>query len=124
MKTTSRVRKRTRRMKEIQKQKQNCCHHLTREMGGGSTQVTFQVVTDEISRMADTDTFTFKNMAGQRYTLYAHSYLGYGLDHAQAKLRSLTTGDQDPCYPVGYMRKSVEDSSQLVKGSGNAELCQ
>jgi len=94
------------------------------EMGGGSTQVTFQVVTDEISRMADTDTFTFKNMAGQRYTLYAHSYLGYGLDHAQAKLRSLTTGDQDPCYPVGYMRKSVEDSSQLVKGSGNAELCQ
>jgi hypothetical protein len=99
------------------------------EMGGGSTQVTFEVGSAEASRIVDEDKFTFTNLAGTPFHLYAHSYLGYGMDHAQAKLRSLipTSEAEDPCYPSGYIRPISDQSAEatrIIAGRGNADACQ
>jgi len=93
------------------------------EMGGGSTQVAFQI--DKGSEVVESDHFTFKTAMGKEYHVYAHSYLGYGQDHAQAKLLELLPADnaQDPCYPEGYQRKGAE-AIGTVSGTGNAKACQ
>lgn len=91
------------------------------EMGGGSTQVTFQV--SNTDKVADIDRFEFTTALGLKYSLYAHSYLNFGQDYAQNSLREVlpVASLEDPCYPVGYLRKS--SSGEIVKGSANAELC-
>jgi len=91
------------------------------EMGGGSTQVSFQV--DASARVAEIDSFVFRTSLGRRYHLYAHSYLGYGQDYAQAKLRDQLprASPTDPCYPKGYTRQSGE--SATISGGGNASGC-
>lgn len=96
------------------------------EMGGGSTQVTFEVDSEEASRVASDDSFTFTTLNGQSYHLYAHSYLGYGMDYAQSRLRTAMQGEtvEDPCYPEGYLRQAADDASSVIKGTGNAEACQ
>lgn len=112
------------------------------EMGGGSTQVAFEVPAIEATAVRDPDRFTFTTVLGKHYMLYAHSYLGYGLDYAQSQLKgvvpSSTPGSDeatDPCYPVGYQRPhsvaalaiAVADStsrSAVVKGSGDSAACQ
>jgi len=90
------------------------------EMGGGSTQVTFQV--DEPDLIPQSDRFDFTTVSGQRYHLYAHSYPGYGQDYAQEALQQRIPAEssEDPCYPLGYQR----GVTTLVKGSGNAEACE
>jgi hypothetical protein len=98
------------------------------EMGGGSTQVSFEVGSiEEVSKLEELDSFTFTTLSGAPHQLYAHSYLGYGLDHAQAKLRSMmATESEDPCYPVGYNRpgQKKDDEATLVTGTGDATACQ
>jgi len=96
------------------------------EMGGGSTQVTFEVPSSDATRIAEEDKFSFNAEGGQPYHLYAHSYLGFGQDHAQAKMIKLISSAEaeDPCYPVGYLRQSLDDPSRILQGAGNAELCQ
>jgi len=93
------------------------------EMGGGSTQVTFEITkTDQV---AISDAFTFQTARGRTYRLYAHSYLGYGQDHAQAHLRALMTASEteDPCYPQGYERPGTMGSASWVRGSGSGKSC-
>lgn len=91
------------------------------EMGGGSTQVSFEV--PATAHLVSSDSFIFTTALGRQYHTYSHSYLGYGQDYAQSKLRSalpkLTISD--PCYPKGYSRLSSE--SLLVSGAGNASSC-
>lgn len=96
------------------------------EMGGGSTQVTFEVHRDELPRIAGTDHFTFKTLTGQEYFLYAHSYLGFGQDYAQAKCAHSMKEEleDDPCYPVGYVRQAMGDNTKIIKGTGDAQACQ
>jgi len=91
------------------------------EMGGGSTQVTFQV--DDSAVVAENDAFVFTTFLGKSYRLYAHSYLGFGQDHAQMKLHGLLpeSSSEDPCYPVGYRRKS---SHGVIRGAGDTDKCQ
>ena len=57
------------------------------EMGGGSTQVTFEV--GEGPALEESDSFVFTTAQGRSHRLYAHSYLGYGQDYAQNHLREL-----------------------------------
>jgi len=95
------------------------------EMGGGSTQVSFQV--DVSEKVAESDSFVFTTALGKEYRLYAHSYLGYGQDYAQAKLRELVPPAEstDPCYPVGYRRRGPAAivTPTLVRGVGDADAC-
>jgi len=87
-------------------------------MGGGSTQVSFQVDHSEV--IAEADTFEFSTCSGKTYRLYAHSYLGFGMDYAQDKLRELWSTSNDPCYPVGYARPG----HILINGSGSSQDCE
>jgi len=89
------------------------------EMGGGSTQVTFQVKPSD--SLEPDDDFVFETALKKRYRTYAHSYLGFGQDHAQAAMRSLVGPSQDPCYPVGYNRSS--DAGAQVQGVGDGRSC-
>eukprot|EP00927_Polykrikos_kofoidii_P066705 TRINITY_DN62262_c0_g1_i1.p1 TRINITY_DN62262_c0_g1~~TRINITY_DN62262_c0_g1_i1.p1 ORF type:complete len:497 (+),score=51.77 TRINITY_DN62262_c0_g1_i1:44-1492(+) len=85
------------------------------EMGGGSTQIAYQV--DKFGDTPATDRFEFATLDGQQYKLYAHSYLNYGQDYAQSNLQKLLEASEgDPCYPVGYLRTGVH-------GTGSAEEC-
>jgi hypothetical protein len=73
--------------------------------------------------LTDLDKFTFTPLTGSPYYVYGHSYLGYGMDAAQAKLqKSMSSAEEtDPCYPNGYFRKNEE---KLVTGIGDATACQ
>jgi len=90
------------------------------EMGGGSTQVTFEVGNDV--ELADQDEFFFQTAQGKRYRLYAHSYMGFGQDYVQNELRKQIDKDleADPCYPKGYSRPSPRLS---ISGEGNLQDC-
>jgi hypothetical protein len=91
-------------------------------MGGGSTQVSFEVSRKEASRLKEPDAFIFTPLVGEPYHIYGHSYLGYGMDSAQARLqKSMSEVEADPCYPAGYFRKNNE---KLVSGTGDAAACQ
>jgi len=93
------------------------------EMGGGSTQVAFEVPQDE--DIDAKDTFVFQTAHDKQYRVYSHSYLGFGLDYAQRRLMSMTSASalQDPCYPDGYMRIESSTSSSLVNGTGDFQQC-
>lgn len=86
------------------------------EMGGGSTQVAFEVLTSDV--FAPEDEFHFFTAQGIRYRVYAHSYLGFGLDYARETMQASLPKDRvfDPCYPVGRLMGKVE-------GSGDSEEC-
>ncbi|CAK9044494.1 Probable apyrase 5 (AtAPY5) (ATP-diphosphatase) (ATP-diphosphohydrolase) (Adenosine diphosphatase) (ADPase) (NTPDase) (Nucleoside triphosphate diphosphohydrolase 5) [Durusdinium trenchii] len=91
------------------------------EMGGGSTQVSFQIEAQEVPKVAESDTFEFRTALGKTYHLYAHSYLGFGQDYAQDKLIDLSDGNQDPCYPKGYSR---ERHGSKMEGVGSSQQCE
>eukprot|EP00933_Yihiella_yeosuensis_P035988 TRINITY_DN29685_c0_g1_i1.p1 TRINITY_DN29685_c0_g1~~TRINITY_DN29685_c0_g1_i1.p1 ORF type:complete len:498 (-),score=89.57 TRINITY_DN29685_c0_g1_i1:83-1360(-) len=88
------------------------------EMGGGSTQVSFEI--DKTVNVADNDNFQFTTGLGKTYHLYAHSYLGFGLQYAQKALREKISGVQDPCYPQGYFRVH---GREVVNGTGSSTSC-
>jgi len=92
------------------------------EMGGGSTQVSFELQPGEKDRIPVTDFYQFQTALGKVYDLYAHSYLGFGQDYAQNKLKDLSDAGEDPCYPPGYSRVSRLGSS--VQGIGKSDLCE
>jgi len=93
------------------------------EMGGGSTQVTFEIDTGDM--VAVSDDFVFETALGRQYRLYAHSYLGYGQDHARDRLKALVPSGElyDPCYPHGYLRQGPAGSSSSIHGSGDFAHC-
>lgn len=93
------------------------------EMGGGSTQVSFEVDPSESQRLIDSDKFVFTTAVQRQYFVYAHSYLGYGQDYAQDKLKKLLDADgaTDPCYPKGHSRKN--SPGRVVNGTGDAASC-
>lgn len=90
------------------------------EMGGGSTQVTFQA--DPRATLAESDRYVFVTALGEEFVVYAHSYLGYGQDYAQTRMRDLLpTSALDPCYPPGYQRPGK--SPFPIKGGGDSDSC-
>eukprot|EP00405_Crypthecodinium_cohnii_P037255 CAMPEP_0206534990 /NCGR_PEP_ID=MMETSP0325_2-20121206/5871_1 /ASSEMBLY_ACC=CAM_ASM_000347 /TAXON_ID=2866 /ORGANISM="Crypthecodinium cohnii, Strain Seligo" /LENGTH=642 /DNA_ID=CAMNT_0054031893 /DNA_START=62 /DNA_END=1987 /DNA_ORIENTATION=- len=102
------------------------------EMGGGSAQVTFEV-TDPSQKLAEQDSYEFVTLLGKEYKVYAHSYLGYGQDYAQEKMKSAFkkalevaqgASPDDPCYPQGA-RWITDDATvaKVVAGMGKAKDC-
>ena len=74
------------------------------EMGGASSQVTVQLKGDAALVAADPTTTFVLQVAGQKYTLYTHSYLGFGQEQARSRYNSLLKGPglEDPCFNKGY----------------------
>ena len=61
-------------------------------------------------------------MGGKPHELFAHSYLGYGLNSAAQKIRAAgPPGGHHPCYPVGHVSKA--DGVDDVTGTGDAVAC-
>jgi len=53
---------------------------------------------------ADPSTTYTLTVAGQKYTLYTHSYLGFGQEQARSRYNALLKGPavEDPCFNKGY----------------------
>eukprot|EP00929_Paragymnodinium_shiwhaense_P064607 TRINITY_DN32397_c0_g2_i1.p1 TRINITY_DN32397_c0_g2~~TRINITY_DN32397_c0_g2_i1.p1 ORF type:complete len:525 (+),score=101.27 TRINITY_DN32397_c0_g2_i1:95-1669(+) len=94
------------------------------ELGGGSMQVAF-----EVPKNADIsleDSFSFTDALGQEYLIYAHSYLGFGVNYAQRTYEEEFPPNRldDPCYPLGQSRRArAAENSSTIGGSGNFEDC-
>mmetsp|Transcript_18493 Transcript_18493/g.51085 ORF Transcript_18493/g.51085 Transcript_18493/m.51085 type:complete len:1239 (-) Transcript_18493:233-3949(-) len=85
----------------------------TIEMGGASTQVTFEAPLDDAPSAS-----SYKLEVGDAtYILYTHSYLGYGQDQARASLNNiLADRSDDPCMPVGFTRPATADPEDVYFG--------
>ncbi|XP_059721401.1 ectonucleoside triphosphate diphosphohydrolase 8-like [Haemorhous mexicanus] len=74
------------------------------DLGGASTQITFQPGVP----VEDRNTSVFFRLYGTNYSLYSHSYLCYGQSQALKMLlaalhqASSSTQIKHPCYPQGY----------------------
>jgi len=90
------------------------------ELGGGSAQVTFEVAEDQKS-LAGEDSYLFTTLQGTQFRVYAHSYLGYGQDHAQERMKAaMSKAKVDPCYPRGSWQTSL---SEPIIGAGDSQEC-
>ena len=90
------------------------------EMGGGSSQVTFEV--SNVRGLSSNERYTFKDLKGRTYNLYAYSYLGFGQDYARTHYyKSLSSEEQsDPCCYPGRVCGDIHP----VFGSGNFDSCE
>jgi Golgi nucleoside diphosphatase len=85
------------------------------EMGGASTQVT-QIASTYADQKAIENGYSYDfSIQGERFVLYAHSYLGYGGDQARVRFNEYlktrrasapkpSSQLMDPCLNSGYMR--------------------
>jgi Golgi nucleoside diphosphatase len=90
------------------------------DLGGGSTQVVFEPVPPSdfgSKQIIPADTHAML-MGGVPHELFAHSYLGYGLNSAAEKIKmaTLPAGTPHPCYLKG-------GSGADIVGSGDATKC-
>jgi len=94
------------------------------EMGGESIQLTFLPQTPHPDGLAQ-ELITPMKVAERTYNLFAHSWMGYGMEAAQAKFDDfLVDEDATPCYLTGDVRKSTgADSTRTYKGEGNFLAC-
>jgi len=73
------------------------------DLGGGSTQIAFAVDTTTLSaeeRSVVTPKLHRMSFSGRSYTLYAHSYLGFGLNSARESIEKMA--QEHPCLPAGF----------------------
>ena len=107
-------------------------------MGGASLQVSQQAQTkEEIASVPPEHLFKF-TIEKDEYTLYVHSYLGYGAEQAREKLNTMLSfnanGNEvvDPCLNTGYSRDKIPPPSVYegisltngaVKGGSNTNSC-
>jgi hypothetical protein len=91
------------------------------EMGGASAQVTQLAPSEkDISEIPEDYRYAF-TIEGQTYTLYTHSYLGYGSEQARESYNHLllsqkagtpaATDITDPCLYEGYVRADKKSAS-------------
>ena len=74
------------------------------EMGGASSQVTVQLKGDAAVKSEDASTLYTLEVAGYNYSLYTHSYLGFGQEQARSRFNDMIQGAAvvDPCFNKGY----------------------
>ena len=71
-------------------------------MGGASLQISYPL--DESQFKHDDPDYVSVNL-NKKYHIYAHSYLGYGLDIAQKELQQQVPDKFPKCYPPGFDRE-------------------
>eukprot|EP01111_Echinosteliopsis_oligospora_P010991 TRINITY_DN3520_c0_g1_i2.p1 TRINITY_DN3520_c0_g1~~TRINITY_DN3520_c0_g1_i2.p1 ORF type:complete len:275 (+),score=48.81 TRINITY_DN3520_c0_g1_i2:591-1415(+) len=95
----------------------------TLDMGHGSTQITF--VPDQIGDMPSQYQFNF-TYEGQLYTIYSHSFAGYGYTQALYNANATAITGQDPseytnpCMLKGYTYDVLEEGS-IYSVSGESD---
>ena len=100
------------------------------EMGGASSQVSFEVQDEKVWDQLDNyHRFEFIDFYGHQRNIYAMSYLGFGRDHAYLRLDS-TLADassfsevNNPCHRKGYSKEHQAATTKLIKGTGDYTLC-
>jgi Golgi nucleoside diphosphatase len=97
------------------------------DLGGGSTQIVFEPVPpndfdDKLVAQSDTHAML---IGDQTHELFAHSYLGYGLNSAAEKIKNaLDVDSKHPCYPRGATISADPGSGSLnLLGGGDAASC-
>jgi apyrase len=84
------------------------------DMGGASAQITFLPEPGVMPADRGYDL----QIGTANYSLYVHSYNGWGANEARSRARALLPDKSDPCLPVGYV-----DPETNYTGSGNATAC-
>ncbi|KAJ1859340.1 Guanosine-diphosphatase [Coemansia sp. RSA 2703] len=112
----------------------------TFDLGGGSTQIVFEPRFEKWNpetggpQLAAGEHRYEMTYGGQEYTLYQHSYLGYGLMEARKKIKTLIAQEasssgkfsiEHPCFPPGFREEvtAVDGKSQVtIKGAAKSSL--
>ncbi|KAJ2868494.1 Guanosine-diphosphatase [Coemansia aciculifera] len=106
----------------------------TFDLGGGSTQIVFEPsfeIRDPVKggpQLAAGEHRYEMAYGGQNYTLYQHSYLGFGLNEARKKVKHLIAQEasdsgrlsvEHPCFPAGFREEvSTKDKKSEVTIKG------
>lgn len=91
------------------------------DLGGGSTQIVFEPKSEYALRNAPRE-HVYEMMYGKhKYTLYQHSFLGYGLMEARKKLMSIAIANNGDtaCLPNGWI-----DEETKIRGADNNDFNQ
>ncbi|KAI9500120.1 Guanosine-diphosphatase [Coemansia spiralis] len=111
----------------------------TFDLGGGSTQIVFEPRLEAWDssapggpQMAPGEHRYQMGYGGENYTLYQHSYLGYGLMEARKKIKALIAQDasnsgrfsvEHPCFPPGFREEvATNDGKSQVTIKGKEAL--
>ncbi|KAJ2596116.1 Guanosine-diphosphatase [Coemansia sp. RSA 1722] len=112
----------------------------TFDLGGGSTQIVFEPRYENWNaetsgpKLAAGEHRYEMSYGGQQYTLYQHSYLGYGLMEARKKIKTLIAQEasgsgkfsvEHPCFPPGFREEvaTADGKSQVtIKGATKDSL--
>jgi len=96
------------------------------DLGGGSTQIVFEPDSEDTLRKAPASSIRTISLFGRTYTIYQHSYLGYGLKEAGKKIKralirafSSPGGAEMPCL-VPSSEEMFE--TKLLKGKKEGTL--
>ncbi|KAJ2582459.1 Guanosine-diphosphatase [Coemansia sp. RSA 1694] len=107
----------------------------TFDLGGGSTQIVFEPRFENWDpvkggpQLAPGEHRYEMGYGGQNYTLYQHSYLGYGLNEARKKIKIMIAQEasdsgklsvEHPCFPAGFREEIAvnKGTSQVtIKGA-------
>ncbi|KAJ1954975.1 Guanosine-diphosphatase, partial [Dipsacomyces acuminosporus] len=118
----------------------------TFDLGGGSTQIVFEPRYSNVtggSQMAPGKHKYSVSYSGQNYTLYQHSYLGYGLMSARKNIKLLIAQEasnsgkfsvEHPCFPPGFREEValsddkskvtiIGPSKESLKGKSALDAC-
>jgi len=94
------------------------------EMGGESVQLAFLPKTP-LPKDLPKNLITPMQIAGRTYNLFAHSWMGYGMEAVQSKFDDKIADESTtPCYLTGDVRHSTgSDAAVSFKGDGNWDAC-
>eukprot|EP01103_Thecamoeba_quadrilineata_P021419 TRINITY_DN9845_c0_g1_i1.p1 TRINITY_DN9845_c0_g1~~TRINITY_DN9845_c0_g1_i1.p1 ORF type:complete len:501 (-),score=71.16 TRINITY_DN9845_c0_g1_i1:15-1517(-) len=99
------------------------------DLGGGSTQIVFEPVTDPLREMPAGEHRYELEFGGKRFVLYQHSYLGYGLIEARKQITQLVMGSLDRSRVKSTRKKSgkvqhpcyASNHTEVIMLDGSAE---
>ena len=114
------------------KKEANIVPYAVIEMGGASAQVTQLAPSEsDVKEIPEEYRYTFI-VEGQHYTLYTHSYLGYGSEQAREATNRLLLDKKkvitaegalkDPCLNAGFTRPGVKGTSVYEGPEGIAVI--
>jgi len=86
------------------------------EIGGASTQLAFEVTED----VCDSEVQSIC-VAGKRFRVWSHSWLGYGVDQGLLAITNNLTGNYHPCMTKDY---NYSSNGKTFVGTGDAAQCE